>query len=55
MLLRVIAVEAEIARDGLAVERKAAAGERARSERQHVDARARASPKRSQSRANISK
>ena len=41
MLLRVIAAKAQIARDGFAVERKAAARQRARSERQHVDARAR--------------
>ena len=41
MLLRVMAVESEVLRDGLAVEGEAAAGQRARSERQHVRAQPR--------------
>ena len=41
MLLRGDAVEAEVARDGLAVEGEAAAGQRAGAERQHVGAAAR--------------
>ncbi len=41
MLLRVIAVEAQIARDGFAIEREAAAGERAGAERQHIGPAAR--------------
>ena len=48
-------VEAEVARDGLAVEGKAAAGQRARAERQHVGAARGPRRSRSQSRANISK
>ncbi len=38
MLLRVDCLEAEIARDGFAVERKPAAGQRARAERQDIGA-----------------
>ena len=55
MLLRGDRREAEVARDGFAIEREAAAGERARS---RAAARSRAgAPRRSrsQSRANISK
>ena len=55
MLLRGDGVEAQVAGHGFAVEREAAAGQRARAQRQHVGARGAPRRKRSQSRANISK